>query len=217
MFEPFPKIARLNRNIVISEKIDGTNAQVFILNKIEEGYAERVGLPVIAESPDAWMFAGSRTRFITPTEDNHGFAKWVAGNASELFTLGPGRHFGEWWGSGIQRGYGLQKGEKRFSLFNTGRWYAVDTEPQSGVTLSPAPTCCHVVPVLYNGPYSQEVIDFQLTKLRVGGSVAAPDFDGEAEGIVLYHEAARQLFKVTLEDDEVPKGNVEKQRVNVSA
>ena len=34
--------------------------------------------------------------------------------------LVPGRHFGEWWGSGIQRGYGLD--EKTFSLFNAYRW-----------------------------------------------------------------------------------------------
>ncbi len=64
------------------------------------------------------MFIGSRTRWITAQDDNHGFARWVEGNKQELLKLGAGRHFGEWWGSGIQRGYGLQKGEKRFSLFN---------------------------------------------------------------------------------------------------
>ena len=51
-----------------------------------------------------------------------GFARWVETNRERLITLlGPGLHFGEWWGSGIQRGYGLTKGDKRFSLFNVER------------------------------------------------------------------------------------------------
>jgi hypothetical protein len=79
----------------------------------------------------------SRSRWITPDDDNFGFAAWVEANRDELLTLGPGRHFGEWWGSGIQRGYGLPKGEKRFSLFNVSRWG------------ESRPACCHVVPVLY--------------------------------------------------------------------
>ena len=29
-FEPFPKIARMKREQIITEKIDGTNAQVYI-------------------------------------------------------------------------------------------------------------------------------------------------------------------------------------------
>lgn len=35
-FVPFPKIGRLSREIVITEKIDGTNAQVFIRTAAEE-------------------------------------------------------------------------------------------------------------------------------------------------------------------------------------
>src|SRR5687768_207065 len=85
-FQPFPKIARFSREIVITEKIDGTNAQVFI-----------------DESGN--VIAGSRSRWITPQDDNFGFAKWVAENRIDLLGLGPGRHYGEWWGLGVQRGY----------------------------------------------------------------------------------------------------------------
>ncbi len=100
-FEPFPKIGRLTRECVITEKLDGTNAQVII-------------------TEDGRIAAGSRTRLITPAGDNMGFARWVQEHAEELITgLGPGRHFGEWWGQKIQRAYGLT--EKRFSLFNTTR------------------------------------------------------------------------------------------------
>lgn len=170
-FEAFPKIARLNRECVISEKIDGTNAQVII-------------------SEDGEIAAASRTRLITIDDDNFSFARWVQENRDELLTLGPGRHFGEWWGSGIQRGYGLK--EKRFSLFNAERW---------GET---RPACCHVVPVLYQGLFTTEAVGDCIARLRLRGSVAAPGFD-KPEGVIVYHSAARIGFKVTCEKDEKSK------------
>lgn len=128
-FQAYPKIARLNRDIVVTEKIDGTNAQVLVLDT-------NAPLPAGATLPGTWVnpiaivesgtgargvWAGSRNRWITPEKDNYGFARWVADNAAELVEiLGPGRHFGEWWGAGVQRRYGLVT--KRFSLFNVGRW-----------------------------------------------------------------------------------------------
>ena len=174
-FEPFGKISRYNRNLVISEKIDGTNASVWIN---DEG---------------AKAFAGSRTRWITPEDDNYGFARWVQTHHDELLALGPGHHFGEWWGAGIQRRYGLT--EKRFSLFNSARWSAEN----------PQPACCHVVPVLANGLASEVDVYAVLENLRVTGSVAAPGFMNP-EGIVIYHVASRNLYKMTLERDHEPKG-----------
>ena len=168
-FEAFESIPRLIRTCVISEKIDGTNAQVFIPDDL------------------SCVLAGSRSRWITPADDNAGFARWVEANAAELMKLGPGRHFGEWWGAGIQRRYGLT--EKRFSLFNTGRW-----------TDDVRPACCHVVPVLYSGLFSTEVVDETLRKLAAEGSAAAPGFM-KPEGVVVYLNAARKLFKKTLEGD----------------
>lgn len=93
-----PKIGRLSRGCTITEKIDGTNASVFI------GAYETEGL----------FLVGSRTRWITPTSDNYGFAHWAHSHKDELLQLGPGHHFGEWWGLGIQRRYGQL--EKKFSL-----------------------------------------------------------------------------------------------------
>lgn len=171
-FIPFPKVARLFRNVVITEKIDGTNACVHVADDFTT------------------VTAASRSRWITPQDDNHGFAKWVAAHAEELRELGPGFHFGEWWGSGIQRGYGLK--EKRFSLFNSHRW----TEKR--------PACCGVVPVLAQHTMSTGVILDALESLRVNGSVAAPGFM-KPEGIVIYHTASDQLFKVTLDNDTLPK------------
>jgi hypothetical protein len=169
-FEGFPSISRLKRGCVITEKIDGTNAQVYV-------------------GEDGLVLAGSRNRWITPEDDNFGFAAWVAEHADELRTgLGPGRHFGEWWGAGIQRRYGLT--EKRFSLFNSGRWKEGDN----------CPPCCHVVPVLYDGPFTTSAVDITLDALVLGGSVAAPGFPNP-EGVVVYMTAARTTYKVTLGDD----------------
>ena len=179
-YVPFPKVPRLNREIIVTEKIDGTNAQVFIA---EDGET---------------ILAGSRTRWITPEADNFGFAAWVRDNRDELLKLGPGRHFGEWWGSGIQRTYGLTNGERRFSLFNVARWDADISRP----------ACCHVVPTLYRGPFSQQAVDGAIQGLRDNGSLAAPGF-AKPEGIIVFHTAANTGFKVTLEKDEEPKSAVE--------
>jgi hypothetical protein len=173
-FVPFPKIARLSREIIVTEKIDGTNSQIFI-------------------GEDGSIRAGSRNRWLTIAEDNFGFARWVEENREQLLELGPGRHFGEWWGSGIQRGYGLPKGEKQFSLFNVSRW--AESRPE----------CCHVVPTLYRGEFSQDVIDLALAALRTNGSRAAPGFM-KPEGVIVFHVAANIGFKKTLERDEEPKG-----------
>ena len=177
-FVPFPKIARLSRQVVVTEKLDGTNAQVHITD-------------------DGRILASSRNRWVTPEADNFGFARWVKDHEAELATLGPGSHFGEWWGSGIQRGYGLKNGEKRFSLFNVSRWEK-----------DPPPSCCLVVPVLWRSDFTAVDFGAILRELAHHGSHAAPGFM-DPEGIVIWHEAARQLFKKTIHGDEKPKGSTE--------
>lgn len=190
-FNGFPKISRLSRDVVVTEKIDGTNAQIFIeYSSLLPDDEDRF----ITVKDGLLLFAGCRSRWITPKDDNFGFARWVETNADELFKLGPGSHFGEWWGSGIQRGYGLTKGEKRFSLFNTARWSDDLVRP----------TCCHVVPVLGQHTFDTGFIQTCLDNLRTGGSVASPGFPNP-EGVVIFHTASRQLFKKTLDKDAEPK------------
>lgn len=197
-FQEFPKIARLSRECVITEKIDGTNAQVYILSEHECG-SQMVERLVLARNPLTHyvMLAGSRSRYIIPEADNHGWAAWVQKNADDLWALGEGRHYGEWWGSGIQRGYGLQKGEKRFSLFNTARW-ADERDREKYPTDRPA--CCSVVPVIYTGEFTTQAVLDALAALSVSGSFAAPGFM-KPEGVVVWHEAARLYFKKTIEKD----------------
>ena len=192
-FMEFPKIARLSREMIITEKIDGTNAQVCI-------------------AEDGSIIAGSRTRWITPQSDNYGFAKWVEDNKQDLIKLGVGRHFGEWWGSGIQRGYGLTNGDKRFSLFNVVRWCLYGFEPQRIITGDPRiekyqdilPKCCGLVPILYRGLFDTTKVDEVLWDLKITGSRASEGFM-RPEGVVVYHVAGNIGFKKTIEKDEIPK------------
>lgn len=168
-FTAFPSIPRLMRECIVTEKIDGTNASVWI-------------------GEDGTVRAGSRTRWITPTDDNFGFAAWVSAHEAELRDgLGVGHHFGEWFGAGIQRKYGLA--EKRFALFNVSRWGEA------------RPACCDVVPVLYRGLFDTSAVHAALADLAANGSRIAPGFM-KPEGVVVFHVPSNALFKVTLDKND---------------
>lgn len=169
-FQEFPKLSRLSRECIVTEKIDGTNAQIIISDD-----GTQIG-------------AGSRTQLITPENDNYGFARWVQSHAEVLKSfLGPGRHFGEWWGQGIQRKYGMK--EKVFSLFNTTRWGNCEL-----------PQILRTVPVLNSGQFDTVMIEATLECLRENGSYAAPGFMNP-EGIVVFHVPSNMMFKKTLDGD----------------
>lgn len=158
-FKEWPKIPRLgNESYYITEKLDGTNACIVI-------------------TEDGQIGAQSRTRLITPGDDNFGFARWVDENKDDLKSLGVGHHFGEWWGQGIQRGYGLQ--EKRFSLFS---WW-----------LDEIPECCSRVPV-----FSTHDIKQAKEELVEGGSKAVPGWMNP-EGLVLCSRHYKTYYKVILD------------------
>lgn len=178
MFIPFPKLARLSRGCVITEKLDGTNAAVIVYESVGDIHTT---LKVAAQS---------RTRLITPgkTTDNYGFAAWVAENEAELLKLGVGHHYGEWYGRGIQRGYGLD--EKRFALFGAHYW-----PPER-----PRPACVSVVPVLFEGAFCTDAVTHAMGVLRATGSQAVPGYM-DPEGVVVWHEASRALFKKTYDDN----------------
>mgnify|MGYP001615101161 CR=1 FL=1 len=193
-FKEFPKIARFSRPIIITEKIDGTNASIYI-------------------GEDGEFLTGSRSQWITPDKDNYGFSRWAHEHKEELLKLGIGHHFGEWWGQGIQRNYGLK--EKRFSLFNVTRWCLSSEEQKRIETADPRiekyqerlPELIGLVPTLYRGDFSTSAIDTELLKLKTEGSKASVGFM-KPEGVVIYHPHGNYLFKKTIEKDEVPKSLV---------
>lgn len=162
-FIAWPKTPRFNsESIVVTEKIDGTNAQICI-------------------TPEGELFVGSRNRWIIPEDDNYGFATWVQQNKDEVLKLGHGRHYGEWWGSGIQRGY--NQTEKRLSLFNTAR-------PRESM-----PEGIDRVPVLYQGEFSTTAIGDCIERLKQEGSIAAPGFMN-IEGVCIYFCRSKQVYKI---------------------
>lgn len=155
-FKDFGKINRLRTiEMVISEKLDGTNAQICVPED---------GGPV---------FIGSRNKWITPDDDNAGFARWATPHLESFRALGPGRHFGEWYGLGIQRCYELD--HKRLAIFNVNRF------PEG---LPVVPENVHLVPVLYRGPFDTKVIAEVTEKLYRDGSVAVPGFK-YPEGVII--------------------------------
>lgn len=174
-FIPFRKIPRLSRDMVVTEKLDGTNASITI-------------------TEDGQFLTASRNRWITPEDDNYGFSRWAHEHKEELMKLGVGTHFGEWWGKGVQRNYGLD--EKRFSLFN----------PKCDISVIP---CVSVVPKLYKGAFSLDKVDAIVAELSKSGSVAAPGFM-DPEGVVVWHESAGCYFKKTCKDDGIPKSVADK-------
>ena len=163
-FKPWPKIIRIEnkRAPVFTEKIDGTNACI-----------------AINEYGD--FICQSRSRIITPEDDNYGFARWVEGNKDELLKMGEGYHYGEWWGYGIQRGYDLK--EKRFSLFNTRRW---------GEHNPNTPSCVSVVPII-----RAKTIEEVKQLLLSNGSYAAPGYM-KVEGAVMYEPDTDTCFKIII-------------------
>src|SRR3990172_1910318 len=176
LFQKWPKIPRLENEVFyITEKIDGTNGCIIITLHNQMGNKSCIYTDYIYD-----VYAQSRSKLITPENDNFGFAKWVKNNAEQLIKdLGVGYHYGEWWGKGIQRGYGLD--HKRFSLFNPNK--------QSEV--------CYNVPYILeeNIRFLSKSIEDCKERLIEHGSFAAPGYM-KPEGLVIYAERAKCYWKV---------------------
>jgi hypothetical protein len=203
-FQSWPKTPRLFRNITITEKIDGTNAAVGIWPVTSIDMYETLTGNALMRG-EYLVYAQSRNRIITPGSDNFGFAEWVYGNADTLIAdLGPGLHFGEWWGLGIQRGYGQD--HKRLSLFNTHKW-------SEKVFSTPD---LDTVPVLVERTMDTTAVVQCVDWLTEAGSMAAPGWK-PAEGVIVYHSASKQCFKALIENDHLPKGAVVLQAPSIAA
>lgn len=172
VFKPWPKTPRFSAHCIITEKIDGTNGQISICE-------------------DGRIFVGSRNRWLsgeTKQSDNFGFYAWVMANETEIRKLGVGRHFGEWYGQGIGRTYGLT--DRRFALFNTRR-------PKESL-----PACVGQVPILYEGPYTHEAEAVAKAYLIGKRSLIMADgWLGEPEGFVVFFPKTGERFKHVFETE----------------
>lgn len=175
-FKSFSKIQHIGKFYMsITEKIHGTNAQIYIFRD---------------ENDALQLKAGSRTRWLVPGDDNYGFAQFVYEKKEEIISkLGEGRHYGEWAGLGINSGYDLK--EKRLYLFNWRRWKSVEKElPERILT----------VPLLYTGKMSLDIIDETMAKLKENGSCISPGYM-KPEGVVV--EFNGNFYKKTFDIEEV--------------
>ncbi len=201
-FEAYKKIPRLHGDVHVTEKIDGTNA-CFEYQDVSmyAAHGSQVAYLVGACSRNRRLFHVSLGFDGLPLHeprwdgkgDNAGFGAWVLANLDGLRRLGYGRHFGEWYGEGIQRGYGLD--EKRFALFRA---------PKNGV---PEGCPVSVVPEIdVWGEFDTGRLALLMAGLQETGSVAVPGYMNP-EGIVVFHARSGQLFKYTFEAG--PKGQKE--------
>lgn len=195
VFTKYGKTPRLNANVTITEKLDGTNASIiirayeqFVIDGVCQLTPELQTSCTCDATGDNLMWAASRNRILTPQNDNYGFARWVFDNAIGLFKLGEGQHYGEWWGKKIQRGYGLNR--KVFSLFNYNRY----EESLLNETFPHVPGLDVCNPI-YQGPFEQEELDSIIEGLEIGGSLAAPGF-GRPEGVIVSFDKWPIKFKV---------------------
>jgi hypothetical protein len=174
-FVAYGSTNRLFRDVVITEKIDGSNCVIGI-----EENSNRV-------------FAGSRTKWLSNETDHFGFWHWAQENRESLIAdLGPGLHRGEWFGQKMQRKYGMD--HREFALFNTAKWANVEFKTPN----------LRAVPVLYEGVFDFNAINWSLDRLVLNGSVAAPGFFNP-EGICIFHTQANIVFKVLIENDHLSK------------
>ena len=163
----FQKLPRFHGQCQITEKIDGTQARIMIKQRSDD---ESLVVPASVRFGMLDIFAGSRRRLLLPEQnDNFAFRAWVAEHARALVEhlQEGGTYFGEWYGRGIGRDYDLD--EKRLVLFS-----------QTGAV----PGLFECVPVLYEGPFSQEAAYYCLERLQKSGSVLVPGYQ-EPEGIVI--------------------------------
>ena len=169
----FRKIGQFDQRDGGDGEVDGSNASVYI------------------DCAGGLFLTGSRTRWITPTDDNYNFAKWAEAHKDELIAgLRDGHHFwrvvGRWYPAAQLRTPTATTNGSR--LFNVARWHGAGSEPFIGgqgqdpnvppKSSTEAPACCGVVPLLYRGEFSHgSRIGTEIEPVEdARGLVAVPGF-----------------------------------------
>ena len=194
-YNSFPSIERLeNIYCIISEKIDGTN-----------------GLIEINETNVRF---GSRNRYVFFNDDNAGFANFFRDYearfkdaAKDIITdeSYPLRIYGEWFGCGIQRNYGLKdKFFMPFHLFYSKK--LIEYQIPNIVTPN----------IMYAGKFSIEVVDACMQQLKLDGSGVVKNYK-QPEGIVIFFPKYNFRLKETFDGakwkDALPKSEHDKKPV----
>jgi len=191
-YPKYPSIERFeNIYSIISEKVDGTNGLIEI--EYDDGLL-------------AVRF-GSRNRWLTLSSDNAGFMNFFAMFAKKIAIVpdilrakavneldnrnkvcsNPIRIYGEWYGKGIQRGYGLDT--KYFMPFHT---ILAEALIEANVP--------NIMPphIMYTGKFDKQIADDMMNLLRTHGSGVTPGYFNP-EGIVVYFPTYQFCLKDTFE------------------
>ncbi len=193
-------------------KLDGTNAAV------------RVQLPL--RGNEQAVFYQSRTRDITPQDDNFGFAQWASGyqeiflraarRAHRIAQSVPGHvvtFYGEWCGQGVQSGTAVSQVPRQFAVFAVQVDDQVVVEPSelsvllgdvSGTAISVLPWYGEAITVDYSNQQALETSAETLNQVVLEVEACDPwvkanfNVEGVGEGIVLY-PSADQVTRVSRE------------------
>lgn len=189
--EKLDKCSLPHGKIIITEKIDGTNAHILI-------------------GPDDTFKTFSRTREITPEDDNYGFAKWAYSRKETLIQVFSKegeevRIYGEWYGPGIAPKCAYNITEPRFALFSAPLDRAGDFSILHRVD---------IVPTLYTGEYSKDIVDKVMQTLQEHGSYISKGFM-RPEGIVIHFLEQDERYKRTFVQESKPLAPVEKVKKEV--
>lgn len=196
-FESFEEIKKLgNAALFITQKIHGSNAQIFIFPVHKYEHHGENNWVETTEILHYDLKCGSRSRWIAPGNDNYGFAEFVYANKQEFIEkLGVGRHYGEWAGPGINSGEGLS--EKTFVLFDHWKF-----PPERALPLRTV-----VVPVLYQGPFDLAKVEECMKDLKENGSKLVAGYM-RPEGVVVRVKGER--YKVVFDAEETQWKHAEK-------
>lgn len=194
-FIPYPSIKRgLDFGwMVITEKVDGTNAMFIIENKQIVLIGSHKEPKKMVNDP-RWVKqfenAPDKERLLAeePRKTHYGFAGWIEDHKEELCAkLNDGTYYGEWYGPGINKNRDYNLTEKRFAFFQAHKW----TDPRR-----PRVSGSDVVPILYIGSISTEACERAMEKLAKEGSQIAPGFMNP-EGVVIEIPGLHLMRKYT--------------------
>jgi hypothetical protein len=192
-FKAYPKTHRIGtEQYTITEKVDGTNGVVYVHKAKPADF--RVG------KDRSYVKAGSRSRWLeddgSKKWDNHGFGEWVMENERALIELPEGFHYGEWYGRGINRNYGLK--DRRFMLFDYARYDKLITNNNILGDLIETETVLADV-VTYD--YLSIAIKLNSACLSVEGSVHVRGFS-DPEGLIIRSKLRPAVYKYIIRKDE---------------
>ncbi len=148
-FVPFPSVEGFHNVVKYAEAFpDAIKDPILYRGKVKL-HGTNAGIRL----KDGEVAAQSRGRFVTPEDDNAGFAKWVEANKAYWATIRRDcTVFGEWCGQGIMSGTAINRiGKKVFAVFAVIAGDTVIADPGDiSSILPPPPAGVYILP--WHGP-----------------------------------------------------------------